>query len=251
VKFISKIKNQIPNDEFAIKSLNDRYINYVYDSIYREMFHIARTRLGPLPKTTLEIGAGSLSKAEKYFNKVQLSDGSSVSKFGKENQLIAEDLPFENESFDIVLAKDTLHHFSDTEKALSEISRVLRPGGLFIVSEPYWSLLGRFIFRFIHPEDWQPKASDLRNLSENPYDANQATLYCLSKGKFRSRVSQNSLSLEILGSTYGVSYLMSGGLNWRTKIPYGVLRSIDNLERKIQSFSYITGLNVLACFTKV
>ena len=38
-------------------------------------------------------------------------------------------MPFENESFDIVLCMNGLHVFPDKEKAYTEILRVLRPGG--------------------------------------------------------------------------------------------------------------------------
>jgi ubiquinone/menaquinone biosynthesis C-methylase UbiE len=41
----------------------------------------------------------------------------------------AEALPFEDESFDIVLGHAVLHHIPDLERAFSEFRRVLRPGG--------------------------------------------------------------------------------------------------------------------------
>ena len=40
------------------------------------------------------------------------------------------DLPFEDDSFDVVFSQTVLFHISDPEKALAEIKRVLRPGGL-------------------------------------------------------------------------------------------------------------------------
>ena len=43
----------------------------------------------------------------------------------------AERIPFPDQSFDIVLANSVLEHVSDVDTCLSEISRVLRPGGLF------------------------------------------------------------------------------------------------------------------------
>jgi SAM-dependent methyltransferase len=248
---LSKFQNVSPNDEYSITALKDVYINYIYEDIYRNMHSIAIENLDHEPTKILEIGAGSLSKAQKYFSSIQLSDGSSVSKFGKENQLIAEDLPFENAIFDLIIAKDTLHHFSDAEQALSEISRVLKPGGLFIVSEPYWSLLGRFVFRCIHPEKWKTKPNNLRNTSSNPFDANQATLLLLKGSRFNHLVSQNSLVLEFHGSTYGISYLLSGGLNWRNKIPSGLLKGINKLEVSLKTLKYLTGLNVLASFKKI
>ena len=43
----------------------------------------------------------------------------------------AEDLPFDDESFDIVLATSVLEHVENLEASVSEVYRVLRPGGLF------------------------------------------------------------------------------------------------------------------------
>ncbi|MGH9317424.1 MAG: class I SAM-dependent methyltransferase [Thermoanaerobaculia bacterium] len=40
------------------------------------------------------------------------------------------DLPFADDSFDVVFSQTVLFHVSDPEKALAEIKRVLRPGGL-------------------------------------------------------------------------------------------------------------------------
>lgn len=40
-------------------------------------------------------------------------------------------LPFEDNSFDCVISLDFLEHVYEPEKAVKEISRVLRPGGLF------------------------------------------------------------------------------------------------------------------------
>jgi SAM-dependent methyltransferase len=45
----------------------------------------------------------------------------------------AEKLPFEDNSFDCVCSMGVLHHVPDTEKAVSEIWRVLKPGGRLIV----------------------------------------------------------------------------------------------------------------------
>ncbi len=41
-------------------------------------------------------------------------------------------LPFEDESFDVVMSSDFLEHLEDLVKAISEMSRILKKGGLFI-----------------------------------------------------------------------------------------------------------------------
>lgn len=49
----------------------------------------------------------------------------------------AEDLPFEDQSFDLVLGHAVLHHIPDLERAFGEFRRVLRPGGtLLFAGEP-------------------------------------------------------------------------------------------------------------------
>jgi ubiquinone/menaquinone biosynthesis C-methylase UbiE len=60
---------------------------------------------------------------------------------------VAEDLPFEDASFDLVTAYSVLHHLADHRPALAEAARVLRPGGvLYVDLEPnraFWRAIGQ------------------------------------------------------------------------------------------------------------
>lgn len=49
----------------------------------------------------------------------------------------AEQLPFADNSFDRVTCRIAPHHFPDVGKAVHEIARVLKPGGLFLVIDSY------------------------------------------------------------------------------------------------------------------
>lgn len=47
----------------------------------------------------------------------------------------AEDLPFEDESFDAVLSSNSFHHYPNPEKFFAGVRRVLRPGGRLILRD--------------------------------------------------------------------------------------------------------------------
>ena len=46
------------------------------------------------------------------------------------------DLPFDDASYDVVFASHVLEHIKDDRKALSEVRRVLRPGGIAVLPVP-------------------------------------------------------------------------------------------------------------------
>lgn len=48
----------------------------------------------------------------------------------------AEQLPFDADTFDVVIVNFSIHHFARPEKACSEIHRVLKPGGRFVFAGP-------------------------------------------------------------------------------------------------------------------
>ena len=52
-----------------------------------------------------------------------------------------EDLPFEDGSFDLILATDVIEHLSDDHAALLELRRVAAPGGRLLVTVPAYSWL--------------------------------------------------------------------------------------------------------------
>jgi ubiquinone/menaquinone biosynthesis C-methylase UbiE len=68
-------------------------------------------------------------------------------------QASGSDLPIADQSADLVLCHQTLHHFVDQEETLREIRRILKPGGLLLVAESTRAYIHSWIIRllFRHP----------------------------------------------------------------------------------------------------
>lgn len=70
---------------------------------------------------------------------------------------VGEALPFADESFELVTCWDVLEHVQDPERLISEIARVLRPGGRVLITA-----INRFAWRDPHYHmpllNWLPRA---------------------------------------------------------------------------------------------
>ena len=225
---------------------NDDFLKLVYSDIYKTFFDLSGNDRG---LKVLEIGAGGYTPSKNFWQEVIASD---IEQLVDQNHIFKIDsarLPFPENAFDLVIAKDSLHHFKDPILSLTEIFRVLRKNGKFIVSEPYWSPLGRFVFKFLHPETWNVNAKSHVIDSDDPWDGNQALLFLL-QGKWVPLLATASpkIKLEIHSSTYGLSYLLSGGVHSRTRISSRLLIRINKWENKYRPIRKIFGLNVIATF---
>ena len=77
----------------------------------------------------LDISEGMLEVGRKKIAKKQL-DGIISMVVGD-----SEDLPFKNNTFDAITVAFGIRNFENLEKGLSEILRVLKPGGIFVILE--------------------------------------------------------------------------------------------------------------------
>ena len=82
-----------------------------------------------------------------------------------------KDLPFQAESFDAVFGFGVLHHVPDWQGALFEITRVLKPGGIYYVEELYPSLYQNLVTKHIllHPEENRFRSNDLRKAFDDAH----------------------------------------------------------------------------------
>ncbi|MBW8058842.1 MAG: class I SAM-dependent methyltransferase [Solirubrobacterales bacterium] len=85
-------------------------------------FSLNLLQLGVIERlTATDISAGMLSRLSATAEALGLEASTVATE--------AEQLPFEDESFDIVFGHAVLHHIPDLDRAFAEFRRVLRPGG--------------------------------------------------------------------------------------------------------------------------
>ena len=158
-----------PSSPDAIRDVNTRYhdraaadydakwgIDYGPMGLHQVLGKLEKAVGGPLPhaRRSLEIGAGTgyftlnlaLAGRIEHATCTDISPGmltalsANAERLGLDVDTVAcdaEELPFEDDSFDLVLGHAILHHIPDLQTAFGEFFRVLAPGGtLVFAGEP-------------------------------------------------------------------------------------------------------------------
>jgi ubiquinone/menaquinone biosynthesis C-methylase UbiE len=139
----------------------------------REVNQWLRLAAPPVGGIALEIGCGLGKGAQLLVGKMKFAE---VTAFDLEPKLVrwadrtlpktyreaisfyvgdAQDLPFTDLSFDSVVNFGIIHHVLDWRRCIREISRVLKPGGLFYFEEIYPPLYANFLLKRMlrHPTE--------------------------------------------------------------------------------------------------
>ncbi len=137
------------------------------DVVYREL--LTENIKG---KTILDAGCGT-----GWFSQVAAGRGAKVTSMDVGSELLKQvaqkchshrvvgdlmKMPFKAKSFDVVVSSEVIEHVTDPEKAISEMYRVLKPGGILILTTPnrfwYFSLMIANLLK-VRPyqglENWQ------------------------------------------------------------------------------------------------
>jgi ubiquinone/menaquinone biosynthesis C-methylase UbiE len=112
---------------------------------------IARASLNGVHITGTDFAENALAAAADALDEQKLAD------------LDAQGLPFENESFDFITCLEVIEHLVFPEQALSEMHRVLKPGGRVVITVPNLQHV-EYLFQLIRGKMPGP-AADTRHLS--------------------------------------------------------------------------------------
>jgi SAM-dependent methyltransferase len=131
-----------------------------------ERADLFRRIVGGPGKRILDLGCryGALTRAYSEGNEVVGVDVdrdalAEAAKLGIDTRWadVEEPLPFQDASFDVVVAGELIEHLRDPDRLVAEVRRVLRPGGTFAGSVPnFFRLRNRVAMLFGRPLDHDP-----------------------------------------------------------------------------------------------
>lgn len=133
----------------------------IFFSLLDQWFAHNKQHLGDREPEILEIGCGAgglLRRLGRYGNAKGLELSHELSVLANERSRRpticgnAYEIPLKDETQDLVCLFDTLEHIPDEARALVEIRRVLRPGGLAFFSVPAYQFLYSHNDRVAHHE---------------------------------------------------------------------------------------------------
>jgi SAM-dependent methyltransferase len=166
------------SERYAEHNRSERGAGFVFARPEREA--LFRRYVGGPGRRVLDLGCrdGALTQAYLEGNEIVGVDADrdalvEAARLGIETRWADLDRPldFAEATFDIVVAGELLEHLRDPQRVVSEINRVLRPGGTFVASVPNaYRLKGRLLFLFGRPPENDPthlqmfSAADVRAL---------------------------------------------------------------------------------------
>jgi SAM-dependent methyltransferase len=166
------------SERYAEHNRSERGAGFVFARPEREA--LFRRYVGGPGRRVLDLGCrdGTLTQAYLEGNEIVGVDADrdalvEAARLGIETRWADLDRPldFAEATFDVVVAGELLEHLRDPQRVVSEINRVLRPGGTFVASVPNaYRLKGRLLFLFGRPPENDPthlqmfSAADVRAL---------------------------------------------------------------------------------------
>ena len=214
-----------------------KFLNSIYFYFYEQL------RPNNIPEgKVVELGSGA-GFIKKVIPKTITSDvigGPEIDKV-----FFAEKMPFGNKTVAAILMIDVFHHIKNVEKALTEMQRCLKVGGKIIMIEPYNSLWGGFIYKYIHHEHFDAN-SEWKVKGKGRMSDSNAALPWIVFERDRKIFETKFPELKILKIEPHTPflYLLSGGLTNYQFIPTFLYPLARNLEKLLSSFNHWLGMFV-------
>ena len=132
---------------------------FIFEPVQKTVLDLSAAEV-PSPTEILDVGCGTgrlLRAADERFPGARLEGIDAAEGMieqarasgGRANFQLAtaESIPFPDAQFDLVFSTMTFHHWADQQKGISEIARVLKPGGRWVLADFVPTGALRYIWR--------------------------------------------------------------------------------------------------------
>ncbi len=187
-------------------------------------------------KSILEIGSGT-SLVKSFLPNSITSDILQLEYLDHvfDCQKIDEYTAISDSSIDILTMTNVMHHLSAPLDFLVKAGTKLKPGGIAIITEPYFSTISYYIYKYLHhePTDLSITQPDLHDSNGPLQYANIALPYLIFFSEFtwKERLGEiydiDNFEIEYFSA---LSYFLTGGISHRVPIPriiYKIIYTID------------------------
>jgi SAM-dependent methyltransferase len=161
-------------------------------------------------------------------------------------------MPFADGSLRALFLLNVLHHLPDAEAFLREAQRVLKPGGLLMITDQHVGPISRRVLAWGHHEPFDPAARDWSAPASGPLaGANGALAWMIfSRDLDRFRLSFPGLQCLSYRPFAPLQYWLSGGLRPWSLVPAWSLPLVHGLDAFLLALSRNSGSFVHCVITK-
>src|SRR3989338_5504503 len=118
------------------------------------------------------------------------------------------DLPFKNDSYDLIICSDVIEHIKDDAKAVSELARVLAPQGTLVITVPYHSKYNERIYpMFGHERPGYNEEEMRRLLAPHNLSIEQLSCYEYAFGRFLFKVFNKINFAPLMAALFYLFYV--------------------------------------------
>jgi len=149
--------------------------------------------------------------------------------------------PIQDKSLDVITLTNVLHHLKSPIAFLNSAAAKLKPGGKVIATEPYFSAISSFIFKYLHHEavDFKISEPELDEVQGPLASANIALpwLIFFRRGDWLQRLSD---TFDVGGRSIrpftALSYMVTGGISHKLPVPYFLYRALFPIDLALSRY---------------
>jgi SAM-dependent methyltransferase len=200
--------------------------------VYREWYEALAIQIGGA-RPVLEVGSGAGHLAD-YIPNVISSDVRPTP--ATKVVLDGHHLPFASASLGAITMTNVVHHLPDVVAFLHEAGRVVRPGGVMAVIEPWVTPWSAWVYRHLHHEPFDEHATDWQFPRGGPLSAANGALPWIVFARDRARFEHEcpEWKVELVQPGWPLRYLISGGVSLRALAPRRAARVLRWIDRRLE-----------------